>query len=124
MVGPTVACIERISTPKLRSTSMIRFLLVSCSCLSTYVRPSVSYFLRSSNVGNLYLVNGSRGLIGVSISGLLSTVLLFAVSSPLATSICISTSVDSVSSELLFSMISSVEAGVLIYISLPSNFTI
>lgn len=51
MVGPTVALMLLISTPKLRSTSTIRFLFAVCSAISIYGLPSFSYFFSRSRVG-------------------------------------------------------------------------
>ena len=65
MVGPTVALMRLIFTPKLSSTSTMRFLLAVISSMSTTGRLFSSYFFRSSNPGFLYLVKGSSGLIGV-----------------------------------------------------------
>ena len=65
MVGPTVALISLIDTPKLLSTSTIRALLALISSMSTLGLSSSSYFFRSSSVGFLYLVKGSKGSIGV-----------------------------------------------------------
>ena len=65
MVGPTVALMRLIFTPKLSSTSTMRFLLAVISSMSTTGRLFSSYFFRSSNPGFLYFVKGSSGLIGV-----------------------------------------------------------
>ena len=71
MVGPTVAFISFIATPKLFSTSTIRALLALISSISTKGFLSLSYFFNKSRVGYLYFVNGSFGLMGLlkSISG-------------------------------------------------------
>lgn len=65
IVGPTVAVIVLICTPKLFNTSTMRFLLAVCSFMSIYGLPSFSYFLSKSSVGYLYFVHGSFGFIGV-----------------------------------------------------------
>ena len=51
MVGPTVALMLAISTPKLRNTSTIRFLFAVCSAISIKGFPSLSYFFSKSRVG-------------------------------------------------------------------------
>ena len=74
MVGPTVALISRIETPKLLSTSTMRALFALISSMSTFGLSPSSYFLRRSSVGFLYLVKGSSGSIGVlRISSTLTT---------------------------------------------------
>ena len=74
MVGPTVALISRIETPKLLSTSTMRALFALISSMSTFGLSPSSYFLRRSSFGFLYLVKGSSGSIGVlRISSTLTT---------------------------------------------------
>ena len=65
MVGPTVALISLISTPKLFRTFTICSLFALISSISTNGLPSLSYFFSKSIVGYLYFVNGSFGFIGV-----------------------------------------------------------
>ena len=101
IVGPTVAFISRMDTPKLLSTSTIRALLALISSMSTVGLSTLSYFFNRSRVGFLYLVNGSRGLIGVlSILSISRTP--SALSSPFGTSM-----VSFPSSEVILSSISS-----------------
>ena len=88
MVGPTVARMVLICTPKLPSTSMMRFLLARCSS-SSIDTPSSSYFFRRLRTGYLYLVNGSFGLIGVFSTSVLLKVLPVAFSSAVATEMSI-----------------------------------
>ena len=88
MVGPTVARMVLICTPKLPSTSMMRFLLARCSS-SSMDTPSSSYFFRRLSTGYLYLVNGSFGLIGVFSTSVLLKVLPVAFSSAVATEMSI-----------------------------------
>ena len=77
-----------ICTPKLPSTSMMRFLLARCSS-SSIDTPSSSYFFRRLRTGYLYLVNGSFGLIGVFSTSVLLKVLPVAFSSAVATEMSI-----------------------------------
>ena len=51
MVGPTVAVMVRICTPKLFNTSTMRFLFRVCSFMSIYGLPSLSYFFSRLSVG-------------------------------------------------------------------------
>ena len=87
MVGPTVARMELICTPKSSSTLMMRFLLASSSSLVAKLgRVSLSYSLSRPSVGNFHDTKGSRGLMGVERSAVLATVVPLAFSSPLAIS--------------------------------------
>ena len=102
IVGPTVALISRIDTPKLLSTSTIRALLALISSISTVGLSPLSYFFNKSRVGFLYWVNGSSGFIGVRSISSIFTTFPSAFSSSLATS-----TVSLPSAEVIFPSISS-----------------
>ena len=83
IVGPTVALIRLIFTPKLLSTSTIRALLALISSMS--MTGFESYFFSKSNEGKRYFVKGSQGLIGTFRLTLLTGSLELANSSPFCT---------------------------------------
>ena len=99
MVGPTVARMLRICTPKSLNTFIMRFLFASNSSLSTkFTLLSESYCFSKLRVGYFQRVKGSCGLMGVERSVAPATTLPCAFSCSTGMSTVIPISASAVSS--------------------------